>query len=80
MINYIAWKALFAEDTGCMNCHMFEISRILASCGIDDLDGQLLNSADLAKFIKLQKTDYVGTPKLNRKNAIKSKREKNKER
>jgi hypothetical protein len=80
MINYIAWKTLFAEDNGCMNCHMFEISRILASCGIHSLDGQLLNSVDLAKCIKLHKTDYVWTPKLNKKNTIKSKRAKNKER
>jgi hypothetical protein len=28
MINYIAWKTLFAEDKECMNCHMFEIGRI----------------------------------------------------
>jgi hypothetical protein len=34
------------------------------------------NSADLAKFLKLQKTDYIGTPKLNRQYTIKSKRAK----
>jgi hypothetical protein len=57
---------------------MFEISRILALCGIDSLDRWLRNSAYQAKFLTFQETNYVGTLHLN-KNTIKSKRAKNKE-